>query len=118
VPERPSELIHKLRTEALGAVAPSCRERGNRAPPLAAANYRAPTMRSIAADVVGRRYADPEPRHHLSSQSLHPMRTGMCAATIYKLCATDALQHVRVLNSIRVALEWLQEYLARRPADA
>jgi hypothetical protein len=46
------------------------------------------------------------------------MRTGMCAATIYKLCATDALQHVRVLNSIRVALEWLQEYLARRPADA
>jgi excisionase family DNA binding protein len=42
---------------------------------------------------------------------------GVCAATVYKLCATGSLQHVRVLNSIRVAHEWLQEYLARRPAE-
>ena len=30
----------------------------------------------------------------------------MCAATVYKLCATGALQHVRVLSSIPVADEW------------
>ena len=43
---------------------------------------------------------------------------GVCAATVYKLCATGALQYVRVLNSIRIADEWIQEFTARRPADS
>jgi len=44
-------------------------------------------------------------------------RLGVCAATVYRLCATGDMQHVRVLNSIRIAHEWLQEYVARRTAD-
>lgn len=28
---------------------------------------------------------------------------GVCTATVYALCATGALPHVRVLNAIRVA---------------
>jgi excisionase family DNA binding protein len=42
-------------------------------------------------------------------------RLGVCAATVYKLCATGALPHVRVLNSIRISDEALQAFVARRP---
>jgi excisionase family DNA binding protein len=28
---------------------------------------------------------------------------GVCAATVYKLCARGRLEHVRILNSIRIA---------------
>jgi excisionase family DNA binding protein len=45
-------------------------------------------------------------------------RLGVCAATVYKMCATGALHHVRVLNSIRIAHASLEEFLARSPADA
>ena len=45
-------------------------------------------------------------------------RLGVCAATVYKLCATGALQHVRVLNSIRVTDEVLQAFVASRPYEA
>jgi excisionase family DNA binding protein len=45
-------------------------------------------------------------------------RLGVCAATVYKLCARGDMQHVRVLNSIRIAHDCLREYLARRPAVA
>jgi len=44
-------------------------------------------------------------------------RLGLCAATVYKLCASGALHHVRVLNSIRVAEEWLQLLVEERTAD-
>jgi excisionase family DNA binding protein len=44
-------------------------------------------------------------------------RLGVCAATVYKLCATGALQHVRVLNSIRVPGECLQAFVASRSSD-
>jgi excisionase family DNA binding protein len=44
-------------------------------------------------------------------------RLGVCAATVYKLCGAGAIQHMRVMNSIRFADAWLQEFLARRPAD-
>ena len=41
---------------------------------------------------------------------------GVCAATVYKLCATGALQHMRVLNSIRIVDECLEAFIAdRRP---
>jgi excisionase family DNA binding protein len=42
-------------------------------------------------------------------------RLGVCAATVYKLCATGSLQHVRVLNSIRIADECLRAFVASRP---
>jgi excisionase family DNA binding protein len=42
-------------------------------------------------------------------------RLGVCAATVYRLCASESLEHVRVLNSIRIAHESLQDFLARRP---
>jgi hypothetical protein len=38
----------------------------------------------------------------------------VCDATVYKLCATNALEHVRVLNSIRVPAEWLRAFVAAR----
>ena len=44
-------------------------------------------------------------------------RLGLCAATVYKLCASGALHHLRVLNSIRVAEEWLQLFVEKRAAD-
>jgi excisionase family DNA binding protein len=40
---------------------------------------------------------------------------GVCAATVYKLCATGASQHVRVVNSIRVAEECLRLFVDPRP---
>jgi len=39
-------------------------------------------------------------------------RLGESAATVYKLCATGALEHLRVLNSIRVAAHGLQAFVA------
>jgi excisionase family DNA binding protein len=35
---------------------------------------------------------------------------GVCAATVYKLCASGALAHVRVMNAIRVSIESLQAF--------
>jgi excisionase family DNA binding protein len=42
---------------------------------------------------------------------------GVCCATVYKLCATGALKHVRVLNSIRIAQEWLQALIAGKTGE-
>jgi excisionase family DNA binding protein len=45
-------------------------------------------------------------------------RLGVCAATIYKLCAAGTLKHVRVLNSIRIADECLRALTAaRKPSE-
>jgi excisionase family DNA binding protein len=41
-----------------------------------------------------------------------PLR--VCTATVYKLCARGALEHVRVLNSIRVTEAALHAFLATR----
>ena len=41
-------------------------------------------------------------------------RLRVCTATIYKLCASGALPHVRVLNAVRVDLEELNGFLARQ----
>jgi excisionase family DNA binding protein len=38
-------------------------------------------------------------------------RLGVCAATVYKLCATGALPHVRVLNSIRIEEAALRAFI-------
>jgi excisionase family DNA binding protein len=72
----------------------------------------------------GRKYSP-----HFAGDLLHPYfradrrlltvsevaaRLGVCAATVYKLCARGALQHVRVLNSIRVAKEWVSAFIATR----
>ena len=39
---------------------------------------------------------------------------GVCVATVYKLCAAGVLQHVRVLNSIRVPDECLRAFVVSR----
>ena len=40
-------------------------------------------------------------------------RLGVWAATVYRLCETGALPHVRVVNSIRVRPEDLRAFLDR-----
>ena len=47
-------------------------------------------------------------------------RLGVCTATVYKLCATGALPHVRVLNSIRIEEAALRAFIAaqRRRSSA
>lgn len=44
-------------------------------------------------------------------------RLRLCTATVYKLCASGALEHVRVVNSIRVTEAALHAYLTRRRSD-
>jgi excisionase family DNA binding protein len=39
-------------------------------------------------------------------------RLGVCAATVYKLCALGQLRHVRVVNAIRVAPADLEAFVA------
>jgi hypothetical protein len=41
-----------------------------------------------------------------------PLR--VCTATVYKLCASGALEHVRIVNSIRVTEEALFALLTQR----
>jgi excisionase family DNA binding protein len=36
---------------------------------------------------------------------------GICAATVYKLCAHGRLEHVRILNSIRVSADSLRAFI-------
>jgi len=38
----------------------------------------------------------------------------VCTATVYKLCASGELEHVRVVNSIRVTEPALHAFLTRR----
>jgi excisionase family DNA binding protein len=42
-------------------------------------------------------------------------RLGVCAATVYRLCESGALAHVRIVNSIRIRPEDLREFMAARP---
>ena len=39
-------------------------------------------------------------------------KLGVCNATVYRLCESGALSHVRVVNSIRVRPKDLAEYVA------
>jgi hypothetical protein len=39
-------------------------------------------------------------------------RLRVCAATVYKLCASGALEHVRIVNSIRVTAAALHAFVA------
>jgi len=41
-------------------------------------------------------------------------RLRVCTATVYKLCVSGALQHVRVLNSIRVPEAALDAFVRQR----
>ena len=41
-------------------------------------------------------------------------RLRVCTATVYKLCSSGALPHVRVLNAVRVAEADLERFLAGR----
>jgi Helix-turn-helix domain len=74
-------------------------------------NHREPLDSGSSIASSGRKYSP-----HFTGDLLHPYfradsrlltvsdvakRLGICAATVYKLCATGTLQHVRVLNSIR-----------------
>ena len=42
---------------------------------------------------------------------------GLCAATIYGLCAEGALPHIRILNTIRIAPADLAAFIAARRCD-
>ena len=44
-------------------------------------------------------------------------RLKVCTATVYKLCASGALEHVRVLNSIRVTEEAVHAFITRHPPE-
>jgi hypothetical protein len=37
---------------------------------------------------------------------------GVCTATVYKLCASNQLEHVRVVNAVRVRPEALSAFLS------
>ena len=37
----------------------------------------------------------------------------VCEATIYKLCATGALAHIRILNAVRIAPEAVEAFTQR-----
>jgi len=39
-------------------------------------------------------------------------RLGVCAATVYKLCALGQLRHFRIVNAIRVAVADLADFIA------
>jgi excisionase family DNA binding protein len=39
-------------------------------------------------------------------------RLRVCTATVYKLCASGALEHVRIVNSIRVREDALAGFVA------
>jgi len=41
-------------------------------------------------------------------------RLGVCAATVYSLCARGELAHVRILNAIRIAPADLAAFIAER----
>jgi excisionase family DNA binding protein len=41
-------------------------------------------------------------------------RLRVCTATVYKMCSSGALPHVRVLNAVRVAEADLERFLAGR----
>lgn len=49
---------------------------------------------------------------HLLPLSLVAARLGVSRATVYKLCDSGALPHVRVSNAIRVAPDVLQAFIA------
>ena len=38
----------------------------------------------------------------------------VCAATVYRLCATGVLRHIRILNAVRVAPRDLRAFVADR----
>ncbi|MGA7740833.1 MAG: helix-turn-helix domain-containing protein [Polyangia bacterium] len=43
-------------------------------------------------------------------------RLRVCTATVYKLCASGALPHVRVLNAVRVVKQDLEKFIFFRRA--
>jgi excisionase family DNA binding protein len=53
-----------------------------------------------------------EPEQLLTVQQVAELM-GVCRATVYRLRAGDHLQHVRVLNSIRIRAQDVQNYLGR-----
>jgi excisionase family DNA binding protein len=42
-------------------------------------------------------------------------RLAVCAATVYRLCDSRELAHVRIVNSIRIRPEDLRDFMATRP---
>jgi excisionase family DNA binding protein len=54
-------------------------------------------------------------RERLLSVAEVARRLGVCGATVYKLCARGHLDHVRVLNAIRVPPAVLDEFIGSRP---
>jgi hypothetical protein len=43
---------------------------------------------------------------------------GVSTATVYKLCASNQLEHVRILNVIRISTQALSDVKVRLPASA
>ena len=42
-------------------------------------------------------------------------RLRVCTATVYKLCASGTLRHIRVLNAVRVAPAELERFVTGKP---
>ena len=42
-------------------------------------------------------------------------RLRVCTATVYKLCASGTLRHIRVLNAVRVAPAELERFITGKP---
>jgi excisionase family DNA binding protein len=65
--------------------------------------------------------ADLLPRYFKKSRMLRVRevadRLRVCTATVYKMCASGALEHVRVLNSIRVTEEAVHAFITGRPPE-
>jgi excisionase family DNA binding protein len=64
---------------------------------------------TFAADLL-RRYYRAESRMLGVREVAERLR--VCTATVYKLCASGALEHVRVVNSIRVREDALAAFVA------
>jgi excisionase family DNA binding protein len=77
----------------------------------------AANSKNFAPILLPEKERGPENRHagvrHAALLSVADVarRLNVCEATVYKLCARGALEHVRILNAVRILPEALESYL-------
>jgi excisionase family DNA binding protein len=73
--------------------------------------------KSLAASLLHKKSTEGE-RTHWSTPLLSVRETarllGVCAATVYKLCASGELPHSRILNAIRIVPADLAAFVVRK----
>ena len=75
--------------------------------------------KSLAASLLHRKSTDGEQAHWgtpLLSVREAARLLGVCAATVYKLCASGELPHTRILNAIRIVPADLAAFVIERRA--